>query len=89
MKTSILADRVLVRGKTRDSLTTDVVSHCVTVLRHDTLPTPLPANFQQLICAQRDCMVVSVRATLRSAGIANLGNMHGAYLKLLMDGGLI
>jgi diguanylate cyclase (GGDEF)-like protein len=80
-------DRVLVRGKTRDSFTTDVVSENVTVLRHGTLPKPVAADFQQLIRAQRDCMLVSVRATLRSADIVNLGNMHGTYLKLLMDGG--
>ncbi len=82
-------DRVLVGGKTRDSFTTDVVSDRVTVLRHGTLPKPVPADFQQLIRAQRDCMLVSVRATLRSADIVNLGNIHGTYLKLLMDGGPI
>ncbi len=82
-------DRVLVRGKTRDSFTTDVVSDSVTVLRHDTLPKAVAADFQQLIRAQRDCMLVSVRARLRSADIVNFGNMHGTYLKLLMDGGPI
>ncbi len=82
-------DRVLVRGKTRDSFTTDIVSDSVNVLRHGILPKPMPADFQQLIRAQRDCMLVSVRATLRSADIVNLGNMHGTYLKLLMDGGPI
>ena len=82
-------DRVVVRGKTRNSFTTDIVSNSVNVLRHDTLPKPVPADFQQLIRAQRDCMLVSVRATLRSADIANLGNLHGTYLKLLMDGGSV
>jgi diguanylate cyclase (GGDEF)-like protein len=82
-------DRVLVRGKTRNSFTTDVVSESVTLLRHDKVPKPAPADFQQLIRAERDCMLVSVRATLRSADIVNLGNMHGTYLKLLMDGGPI
>ena len=82
-------DRVLVRGKTRDSFTQDVLSDSVTVLRHGALPTPVAADFQQLIRAQRDCMRVSVHATLRSADIVNFGNMHGTYLKLLMDGGLI
>jgi len=82
-------DRVLVRGKTRDSFTPDVVSNSVTVLRHGALPKPVAADFQQLIRAQRDCMRVSVRATLRSADIVNFRNMHGIYLKLLMDGGPI
>jgi diguanylate cyclase (GGDEF)-like protein len=82
-------DQVLVRGKTRDSFTADVQSDSVTVLRHGALPKPVAADFQQLIRAQRDCMRVSVRATLRSADIVNFGNMHGTYLKLLMDGGPI
>jgi diguanylate cyclase (GGDEF)-like protein len=82
-------DRVLVRGKTRDSFTPDILSDSVTVLRHGALPKPVAADFQQLIRAQRDCMRVSVRATLRSADIVNFGNMHGIYLKLLMDGGPI
>lgn len=42
-------DRVLVRGKTRDSFTQDVLSDSVTVLRHGALPTPVAADFQQLI----------------------------------------
>ncbi len=82
-------DRILVRGETRDSFTTDIVSDSVTVLRHGALPKPVAADFQQLIRAQDDCMLVSVRAILRSADIVNFGNMHGIYLKLLMDGGPI
>lgn len=82
-------DRVLVRGKTRDSFTQDVLSDSVTVLRHGALPAPVAVDFQQLIRAQRDCMRVSVIATLCSADIVNFGNMHGTYLKLLMDGGPI
>lgn len=82
-------DRVLVRGKTRDSFTTDVVSDSITVLQHGNPPKPVAADFDQLIRAQRDCMFVSVRATLRSADIVNFGSMHGIYLKLMMDGGPI
>ena len=82
-------DRVLVRGKTRDSFATDIVSDSVTVLQHGTLLKPAAADFQRLIRAQYDCMLVTVRATLRSADIVNFGNMHGIYLKLLLDGGPI
>jgi diguanylate cyclase (GGDEF)-like protein len=85
----VLGDRVLVRGKTRDSFTTDVLGESVTVLRHGTLPAPIPADFEQLIRVQRDCMRVSVRATVRSADTVNFQSMHGTYLKLLMDGGPI
>jgi len=85
----VAGDRVLVRGRTRDSFTTDVLSNSVTVLHHGALPTPVEANFEQLIRAQRDCIWVSVRAKVRSADIVNFGNMHGIYLKLLMEGGSI
>jgi diguanylate cyclase (GGDEF)-like protein len=82
-------DRVLVRGRTRDSYMPDVLSDSVTVLHHGTLPTPVTADFEQLIRAQRDCVWVSIRARVRSADTVNFGNMHGIYLKLLMEGGSI
>lgn len=82
-------DRVLVRGKTRNSFNTDVLSDNVTVLRHGAPPTPAAADFEQLIRAERDCMWTSVHATIRSADIVNFGNVHGIYLKLLMDGGIV
>jgi diguanylate cyclase (GGDEF)-like protein len=82
-------DRVLVRGKTRDSFTTDVLGESVTVLSHGAVPKPVPADFEQLIRVQRDCMRVSLRATVRSADTVNFQNMHGTYLKLLLDGGPI
>lgn len=82
-------DRVLVQGRTRESFTPDVLSDNVKVLRHGVPPTPEAADFEQLIRAERDCMWVSVHATVRSADIVNFGNMHGAYFKLLMDGGSV
>ncbi|HTB96258.1 MAG TPA: GGDEF domain-containing protein [Terracidiphilus sp.] len=82
-------DRVLVRGKTRGSFKPDVVAESVTVLRHGPILTPVKASFQQLIRAERDCMLVSVHATVRSADIVNFINLHGIYLKLLLDGGAI
>jgi len=82
-------DHVLVRGKTRDSFNSDVLSESVTVLHHGAVPPPVPADFEQLIRAQRDCMRVVVRATVRSANTVNFANMHGTYLKLLMEGGSI
>jgi diguanylate cyclase (GGDEF)-like protein len=82
-------DRVLVRGKTRDSFTPDVVSDSVTVLHHGALPAPVGADFGQLIRAERDCLRVSVKATVRSADTVNFGSLHGVYLKLLLDGGSI
>jgi diguanylate cyclase (GGDEF)-like protein len=82
-------DRVLVRGKTRDSFTPDVLSDQVTLLHHGVPPNAVKADFGQLIRAQLDCMRVTVRAKVRSADTVNFGSMHGIYLKLLMDGGSI
>jgi hypothetical protein len=61
-------DRVLVRGRTRDSFTTDVLSNSITVLHHRALPAPVEATFGQLIRAERDCIWVSIHAKVRSAG---------------------
>lgn len=82
-------DRVLVRGRSRASFTPDVVADSVTVLHHGSLPQPVPADFQQLIRVQRDCMLVTVHATVRSADTINFGNTHEVNLRLLMDGGYI
>jgi len=82
-------DRVLVKGKTRGSFTPDVLSDSVTVLHHGAAPVPMAANFEQLIRAERDCMWVSVHAVVRSADVVNFGDTHGAYLRLLMDGGIV
>ena len=49
----------------------------------------MPADFQELIRAKRDCMRVIVRAKLRSADMVNFEGMHGIYLRLLMDEGYI
>lgn len=82
-------DQVLVEGITRGSFKPDIVSNHITVLRHGALPNPVTASFQQLIHAERDCMLVKVHATVRSADVVNFQNMHGLYLKLLMDDGSI
>lgn len=82
-------DRVMVRGHTRASFSTDVLSESVVVLHHGAPPEAVPADFVRLIRAELDCMRVSVHATIRSADTVNFGNMHGIYLKLQMDRGSI
>ena len=54
-----LGDRVLVRGKTRESFGLDVLSDSVTMIRHGEPPAPVPADFNQLIRAHLDCMRVT------------------------------
>jgi diguanylate cyclase (GGDEF)-like protein len=82
-------DRVQVRGKARASFTPDVVADSVTVLRHGSLPEPASATFQQMIRAERDCMLVKVQATVRSADTITFGTSHEVLMRLLMDGGYI
>jgi hypothetical protein len=82
-------DRVLVRGKTRESFTLDVLSDSVTLLHHGVPPKPVPTDFEQLIRAERDCILVAVRATVHSADTVNFGDAHEVYLRLLMDGGYV
>jgi diguanylate cyclase (GGDEF)-like protein len=82
-------DRVLVRGTTRASYRTNVLSTSVTLLHHGNLPPAVPANFLQLIHGQRDCQRVTVRGVVRSADIVQYSYTPSTYLQLLMDGGYI
>jgi diguanylate cyclase (GGDEF)-like protein len=82
-------DQVLVRGKTRDSFHPDVLSTSVIRVHSGALPVPVPATFEQMIRGEMDCMRVSVHATVRSADVGTFGDLHGIYLKLLVDGGYI
>jgi diguanylate cyclase (GGDEF)-like protein len=84
-----LGDRVLVRGHTRDSFRTDIISEGVTVLHHGALPKPLSASFDQMVSAQLDCMRVTVNAVVRSADIVVDENRRDLYMHLLMEGGYI
>ncbi len=84
-----IGDWVLVRGKTRNSFRTDVVSESVVRLRPGEPPKPLPATYEELIRAERDCMRVTVRATVRSADRVSFGDVPSVDLKLQMDGGTI
>jgi len=82
-------DRVLVRGKTRNSFGTDVIGDSVTLIHHGVPLKPVEADFVQLIHAERDCMLVTVHATVRSADTMQYENRPSTYLKLLMDGGSV
>ena len=85
----VLGDRVLVKGHTRDSFRTDIIGDSVTVLRHGTLPSPLTADFDQLIGARLDSMRVVVSAVVRSADNVLDEDRNNLYMHLLMDGGYV
>jgi diguanylate cyclase (GGDEF)-like protein len=82
-------DRVLVRGTMQSSFRPIVVSKSITVLRHGSLPKPVPANFDELIRTQFDCMLVTVHGVIRTAELGWSPNTHVIYVQMLMDGGYI
>jgi len=82
-------DRVLVRGKMRDSFRPVVAGESVTLLHHGSAPKPLPTNFKQLIRAQRDCVRVSQRGVVRAADMVWSAQKRNIYLQILTDEGYI
>jgi len=82
-------DRVRVTGTTQGSLRPIVNAASVTPLHHGALPSPLPASFAQLVSAQLDCMRVRLRAVVRSADMAGVGDLRGIYLQVSMDDGYV
>src|ERR1035441_8378316 len=84
-------DRVLVRGKTQSSFNPIVNADSVTLLRHGALLKPEPASFDQMIRAETDCKLVTVRATVRAADrtLSGVAPVHFIHMQLLMDGGYL
>jgi hypothetical protein len=85
----IPGDRVLVRGTTQESYRPIVVSNSITRLYHGTLPGSVPADFDELIRAQHDCMLITVRGVVRAADmVINSGaGITNVRLQLEADGG--
>jgi diguanylate cyclase (GGDEF)-like protein len=82
-------DRVLIKGTTQPSFRPFVLSSDLTLLRHDALPKPEPASFDELIRAKHDCMLVSVRARVRAADMVMSSDVRSINLQMLADGGTI
>ncbi|MDR3728076.1 MAG: GGDEF domain-containing protein [Terracidiphilus sp.] len=85
----LAGDRVLVQGKTRDSFRPIVVSESVTLLHHGSAPKPVSSTFEQLMRAQRDCVLVSQRGVVRAADMVWSAQKRNIYLQVLTDGGYI
>ncbi len=79
-------DRVLIKGDTQQSFRPLVVASDITILHHGDLPEPVPATFADLIRAQYDCRLVTVRAKVRAADLVN-GAQRSSRLQLVMAGG--
>ena len=82
-------DRVLVRGTTRDSFRPIVVSESITLLQHGALPKSVPTDYNELIRAQHDGMLVTVHAVVRAADLRGSSDTRSIYLQMLTDGGYI
>ena len=82
-------DRVLIKGTTRPSFNPYIEPSSITLLRHGPPLKPLPSNFDQMIRAQTDCQLVTVRGVVHAADMElNLG-VRSISLQLLTDGGYI
>jgi diguanylate cyclase (GGDEF)-like protein len=82
-------DRILIRGTTRPSFRPYVLSSDIALLRHGTLPTPMPATYEDMIRSKFDCMLVTVHAKVRAADLVVSSEVPSVTLQLLTDGGAI
>ena len=82
-------DRVVVRGKTHKSFSPIVSADSVTLLGHGAVPKAEPASFDQMMRAETDGRMVTVRATIRAADqkLSPEAPVSFSRLQLLMDGG--
>jgi diguanylate cyclase (GGDEF)-like protein len=80
-------DRVLVRGTTTPSFHPYVAADSITVLRHGAVPKPLQVTFDELIRAQHDAMLVTVRGVVTAADLALTSRTRTTKLQLVIDGG--
>jgi diguanylate cyclase (GGDEF)-like protein len=82
-------DLVRVQGVAHASFKPYVDARRITVLGHGATVKPAPATFEEMIQAQKDCQLVTVKATIRSADIAPsaLAPAPTTILQTLVDGG--
>ena len=62
-------DRIRVHGTMHESFRPYVESAEVTLISHGQLPKPLRPSFEQMIRAETDCKLVTVRAVIQSADL--------------------
>ncbi|HEY2472851.1 MAG TPA: GGDEF domain-containing protein [Terracidiphilus sp.] len=82
-------DLVRIEGITHDSFRPFVAASKITFLRHGNLPLPAVATFDQLIRAEFDCRLVTVRGTLRSVDLVRSADIPGISMQMRTDGGSI
>jgi diguanylate cyclase (GGDEF)-like protein len=84
-------DRVQVLGTTQKSFNPIVIASSITLVRHGAVPKPEPASFEQMIRAETDCKLVTVRAMIRTVdlSLSLVAPVHFLRMQLLMEGGYI
>ena len=82
-------DRVLIKGTTHESFRPFVSATSITVVGHGSLPTPARATFQQLIRAEFDCRLVTVRATVRNVDLVQSSDTPSVSVQMRSDSGQI
>ncbi len=82
-------DRVLLRGTTQPSFLPYIISNEITFLRHGTLPTPVPATFEDLVSKRLNCRLVRVRGVIRAADLMTSPVVPSGHMQLLIEGGYI
>ena len=82
-------DRVSVRGKTQKSFSPIVSADSVTFLGHGPVPIAEPASFDQMMRAETDGRLVTVRATISAADQKISPEAPVSYMRMQMltDGG--
>jgi diguanylate cyclase (GGDEF)-like protein len=79
-------DRVLIHGTTLPSFRPIVVADRITVLGRGFAVKAQPVTFQQLIGAQFDCKLVTVRGRVLTADVTQNGSFKNSRLELLVSG---
>jgi len=82
-------DRVLVNGTTRASFRPEVKADKIVLQGHGEPPTPVQAEFRQLIRAELDCQRATVRGFVRSANVVSDEGNSTLYLQLQMKDGTV
>jgi diguanylate cyclase (GGDEF)-like protein len=85
----IPGDRVRVRGTMRDSFRPYVEDANIVILGHVALPKALHPTFAQMIHAETDCSLVTVRGVIQSADLVlnSQAPILNTELNILLDGG--
>jgi diguanylate cyclase (GGDEF)-like protein len=82
-------DRIRIRGTIRESFRPYIEDAKLTFLRHGSLPRPVRPSFAQMIRAETDSRLVTVRAIIQSADLApnSQAQISTTELSVLLDGG--